>query len=460
MLTSVARKTSLTAYGLALIAVLQGLSSSCVQAQGLDLEQAPILYTESKPDNPLTRLQDELDRGTKTLKYDPQVSYLPSLLEALGVPVDSQTLVFSKTSLQRQRISPRSPRAIYFNDEVYVGYCRMGEVLELSVADPKLGTVFYTMDQAEVEKPSILRQGDSCLICHGSSMNHGYPGHLVRSVFPDAGGNPILSVGTARVDHTTPFVNRWGGWYATGQSGQQVHRGNQTWSAAIRQPPEDLEPGRNIEDLSERFPTRAYLSPHSDLVALLVFEHQSEGHNRIVRANFETRMATHQQADFDRILVRHTEGLSDSTRSRIKAACEPLVKYLFFSKEAPLAEPVSGSSTFAKTFAARGPFDRQGRSLRQFDLQTRLFRYPLSYLIYNESIKTLPVEAKDYLRTRFTEILSGHDQTPEFAHLTPPLRQEILEIVQQTYPDLYDARLGEQLRQATEQPVNTAPQGK
>ena len=67
-----------------------------------------------------------------------------------------------------------------------------------------------------------------------------------------------------------------------------------------------------------------------------------------------------------------------SITKRIEWACEPLVQYLLFSDEAKLTEPVAGTSDFAKEFSARGPFDSQNRSLREFDLNTRMFRYPLS----------------------------------------------------------------------------------
>ena len=48
----------------------------------------------------------------------------------------------------RHTVSGRTPRALYFNDDVFVGYCQDGEVLEISVADPQLGAVFYTLGQA------------------------------------------------------------------------------------------------------------------------------------------------------------------------------------------------------------------------------------------------------------------------------------------------------------------------
>jgi len=109
-------------------------------------EQPPISYSDSRPANAIEELNDRLGSGAARLVFDHSLGYLRSVLDLLQVPISSQTLVFSKTSLQQRHISPRNPRAIYFNDEVYVGFVRGGDVLELSVADPQLGTVFYTLD--------------------------------------------------------------------------------------------------------------------------------------------------------------------------------------------------------------------------------------------------------------------------------------------------------------------------
>src|SRR5262245_22775846 len=158
----------------------------CALAQ--EFEQEPIRYSQTQPENCVTRLMDRLDGGQVTLAHEPKLGYLRSLLKELDVPVSSQMLVFSKTSLQRQRIAPRTPRALFFNDEVYVGFCQQGDVLEISAVDANLGTVFYTLDQIALERPTIRRQTDNCLICHGSSQTKDIPGHVVRSLFVDAGG--------------------------------------------------------------------------------------------------------------------------------------------------------------------------------------------------------------------------------------------------------------------------------
>ncbi len=405
-------------------------------ARALDLDGPPIRYATAPADNVVSRLQQRLDAGRTRLDYEEGFGYLRALLRELRVPVSSQTLVFSKTSLQRQRIGPKKPRALYFNDEVYVGFCRQGKVAEVTAVDPRLGAVFYSLDQERADRPKFVRQTDTCLICHGSSQNQGIPGHLVRSTYVDEAGYPILSAGTYRIDQTSPLEQRWGGWYVTGSSGKQAHLGNLVVRG--RQRPEEVTnaDGLNVTDLGRRFKTAAYLAPHSDIVALLVLEHQTEMHNRITRANFQTRQALAEGADINKALGRPAGYRSESTTRRIHYAGEPLVKYMLFSGEARLTEPVRGTSDFVRDFAARGPRDRRGRSLRDFDLKTRIFKYPCSYLIYSAAFDALPAPVKDHVLRRLWEVLTGRDTSADFAHLSADDRRAILEILRETKPDL------------------------
>lgn len=274
------------------------LTATAVRAADLDAE--PIRYATADAKNVVTDLQTKLKAKTAELTHDDEFGYLKSLLKAFDVPLSSQTLVFSKSSLQRGRISPKTPRAIYFNDDVTVGICKGGDVLEVAAADPNLGTVFYTLDQDPSRGPKFTRQGESCLICHGSSRNQGYPGHLIRSVSADRNGELVLSRGSKTVDHSTPFEDRWGGWYVTGTSGKQAHQGNQIvggWSLADR---DEQTASENVTDLKPYFTVANYLTPHSDLVALMVLEHQGEAHNRLIRANFQTLLALYEQAELNK----------------------------------------------------------------------------------------------------------------------------------------------------------------
>lgn len=402
-----------------------------------DLDAAPIHYSTALADNVVTTLEKKGPLA-KYLKRDDEYGYLPAVMKAFNIPLSSQVLVFSKTSLQRSRIGPKTPRAIYFNDDVAVGYCRGGDVVEVTAADPILGTMFYTLDQDPSKPLRFTRQTESCLICHGSSRNQGFPGHLVRSVSADDRGEMVLSRGSKSVDHSTPFEDRWGGWYVTGTSGKQTHQGNMivggwSWAKEGAQPPCE-----NVTDLSPYFTVAKYPTPYSDLVALMVLEHQSEVQNRMTRANFLTRQALHEQAEISRALGEPAGTRSESITRRIQWACEPLVKHLLFCEEAKLTERVAGVSDFAKEFAARGPFDSRKRSLREFDLTTRMFRYPLSYQIYSKQFDGLPQEAKERVYRRLWEVLTGEDRTADFAHLSAGDKTAILQILRETKSDLPD----------------------
>lgn len=415
---------------LSFLLVLAALGQGAVMAD--DLDAPPINYSSTAPDNLVSRLQARLTSGKATLDHEPRTGYLRSLLRELSVPESSQTLVFSKTSFQRGRISPETPRAIYFNDDVYVGYCKGGDVLEISAADPKLGTVFYSLNQAREKPTALTRQADACFLCHASSRLGGFPGHLVRSVYPDPRGEPILSGGTHQIDHTSPLDKRWGGWYVTGTAGKQTHLGNLI--IRTRSVPDDIDnrAGTNVTDLADRFNRTSYLNGHSDIVALLVLEHQAEGHNRLTRASFATRMALHHEAQLNREMKLPASHRWDSTNTRIRSACEALVQYLLFAGEARLTEQVRGSSTFADEFAKRGPRDEKGRSLRDFDLRKRLFKFPCSYLIYSHTFDQLPAEAREYVWKKLWEVLIGKDKSADFAHLSPEDRLAIREILIQT----------------------------
>lgn len=425
--------------GRRVLVLLMGLAALVARpVSGQDIERDPINYSAATPRNAVARLQERLDSGAATLGFDEERGYLRSLLRALDVPESSQVLVFSKTSLQRDRISPRTPRAIYFNDEVMVGYCLGGKVMELSAADEAIGTAFYTLDQTREEKAVPVRQTESCLLCHSSSANQGFPGHLVRSLYVDRSGNPLLSSGTFRTDHTSPLAERWGGWYVTGTSGRQTHLGNLVCRGPRK--PEDLDnaDGVNVVDLKDRFPTARYLSPHSDIVALMVLEHQAGMLNRLARAGMETRMALHYQRELNKALGLPPDERSDSAWSRIRSVGEAVVQYMLFRDEAPLTDPVAGTSRFAADFAARGPRDSKGRSLRDFDLKTRLFRYPCSYLIDSRAFDSLPGEVKGYIYKRLWEILDGRGAGKDDPQIAEDDRKAIVEILRETKADLPD----------------------
>jgi hypothetical protein len=409
----------------------------------LPYEPEPISYLTAPVDDPIARLQKRLDAGEVALKHDAAQGYLSSVLEELKIPKSSQTLVFSKTSFQHTKISRTRPRALYFNDDTYVGWVHDGDILEFATVDPQQGAVFYLLDQEGDDKPVFRRQTHECLQCHVSSKTQDVPGLFVRSVVPDRTGSPIYNAGTFVTSHESPLKERWGGWYVTGTHGDQTHMGNVTAtvtnsSSSDRSSPArlDAKAGANLLDLSDRLNVKPYLTAHSDIVALMVLEHQTQMHNFITLANYQTRLALHYQAGMNQSFNEPADTISDGTRKRIENAAEKLVRYMLFVDETALTAPVVGSTSYAADFAKLGPRDAKGRSLRDFDLKRRLFAHPCSYLIYSEAFDGLPKPAKDVVYRRLWEVLSGKDQSSAFAHLSSEDRQAILEILRDTKPGL------------------------
>jgi hypothetical protein len=385
------------------------------------LDEDVIDYAKTEPDSAISRLQKKIDSGAAKLSWDEKFGYLPSLLTALEVPASSQMLVFSKTSLQRERISPDNPRAIYFNDDVYIGWIPGAPLIELSVADPKMGGVFYTIEQKKFERPEFKRT-DQCLECHASTKSMGVPGHLVRSFATDDDGVVDLSTGISQVNHRTPFEERWGGWYVTGTHGDQAHRGNLIGKKAFEKQAQEPNHAGNIKELSRFINPDKYKSTGSDIVALMVLEHQTHMHNYIARLQYESKIAL------------KTYGHVNYLRSII----DGFVRYLLFIEEAPLTAKLTGTSSFLSDFEKLGPRDAKGRSLRELELTERMFKYPCSYLIYSGAFDALPTVLKEKIYARLFDVLSGKDTSETYELLSSESRRAILEILADTKSDLPD----------------------
>jgi hypothetical protein len=403
----------------------------------LPLDHAAIQYNTATVTDRVAGLQQRLRDGAQTLKFDDRHGYLNAVLKALNVPVSSQVLVYSKTSFQAPRISPRMPRALYFTDDVFVGWVPGGDVVEIASVDPRQGVVFYTMNQEADPKPRIDRR-DECLQCHQSVGTVGVPGLMVRSVYVERSGMPLFHAGGFVTDHRSPLAQRWGGWYVTGTHGSQRHMGN--IFVEDRDHPDDLdrEKGANVTDLKGRIDVENYLAPSSDIVALMVLEHQTRMTNLITRVGWEVRMALSDQKAMNRAMKEPEDQIGDSTRRRIEGAAESLLKYTLFADEALLEAPVKGSPSFAREFQEQGPRDHAGRSLRELDLTRRMFRYPCSFLIYSAAFDALPAVVHDRFYRRLWEVLTGADQTAVYARLTAADRKSVYEILLDTKRDLPD----------------------
>jgi hypothetical protein len=353
---------------------------------------------DADADDAAVDLQRRLDSGEAKLTFEPGQGYLRSVLQNFKIPESSQTLVFAKSSFQLDHISPQSPRALYFNDDVYVGFVPTGPVIEIAAEDPKLGPV-----------------------------DNPIPRLLMLSVLPNPAGNALRALSLLTNDQS-PMIERWGGFYVTGTHGAQRHLGNMVVRAPASEidsiksyiPRLNLEPGANVTDLSTRFDTKQYPNPNSDIVALLLLAHQTHIHNLITLASFEVGEAVKLHPETVDMLVKEDGDL--------------LVNAMLFSGAAKFTDPIKGTSGFAVEFSSRGLRDSHGRSLKDLDLQHRLLKYPMSYLIYSKSFDAMPAPVRDYVYRRFRQILTGEDKSPAFAHLTETDRANILGILQETKP--------------------------
>jgi hypothetical protein len=389
-------------------------------AQTLPLYHPAIGFATIPLSDPVSQLSRKIEQGKVQLAFDPVTGYLPAALKALDIPLESQMAVFSKTSVQALRIEPSNPRVLFFNDSVIVGWVRGGFV-ELASHDPRLGMVFYRLDESptahqqrmQAATPeSPFNQRKDCLRCHMTATTLGVPGALLRSVFPSPSGIPSIHGAEYDTDGRMPFEKLWGGWYVTGNSGTAHHMGNLV-AADGAHPESMLESSPvHLDSLEGKCSANTRLTPYSDIVALMVFEHQVRAMNLITRAGWESRIA---------LSGNH------SLTQRARAALNELADYLLFSGEAPLKGEIAGTSGFAEMFASRGPRDGKGRSLRDLSLQGRLLRYPCSYMIYSEAFDALPGEAKDAVYRRMWHTLST---------MSPEDRQAIVEILRETKPGL------------------------
>jgi hypothetical protein len=390
----------------------------------------------------VTELSRHIEEGTARVIFDERTGYLPSVLDALHVPVASQMLVMSKTGVQGLYTGPSNPRAIYFNDAVTVGYIRGAPLLELAVHDPQQGVLFYTIEQKPQARPLVERRA-ACLSCHQNYATLHVPGLVARSVFMAPDGLPLGQFGSYDTDDRTPFRRRWGGWYVTGEDGSMRHLGNAVMTDTVKHEAIVSDSAMRRLAPDALFDGNGYLSKQSDIAALMVFQHQAHMMNLITRLGWETRIATYprteETGETAENAERHFSAISPRSAvfsGPLKDTVTELVDYLLFADEEPLPAAVKGTSGFAELFAAQGPADRRGRSLRQLDLDRRLMRYPCSYLVYSAAFGALPAEAKTAVYVRTWDILSGHDTSPKYARLSEADRRAVMDILRDTLHDL------------------------
>jgi len=390
-------------------------------------ELPPLRYSETTPGDPVSKLAAEIRDGRRIEGMAP-LERLRFALDLLGIPEESQVLVFSKTSKQNPLIHPGNPRCLFFNENAYVGYVPGGDI-EVAAYDPLLGPVFHLIGGGgEGEPLRVTRDTSDCLSCHGTARTESVPGVLVRSVFPDENGLPILPLGTFLIDHTSPLAERWGGYYVTGRS-SLPHLGNRTFVETD----ERALPDRAIEltTLAGRIDVSKYPRPTSDIVALMVLEHQCRVHNLLTAASMNYRRARflHQALDPSTDPDLGSAGkIADDAAGKIVAA-------LLFENEAELGEDgIEGDPAFQEAFARRFPKSRDGRSLADFQLNTRIFKHRCSYMVHSAAFDALPGRVKSAVITRLRTVLETPSAPGNFPHLADSERRRIAAILADTLP--------------------------
>lgn len=388
-----------------------------------DFETPPHNYWSVPPQDQVTRLHARLEKGEISLPAgtDPKV-FLKAYLEALNVPASSQLLVFSKSALQRNVVSGLNPRALYFNEDTYVGWIP-GGLIEVTGIDPVLGGIFYIFSPPDEKKPiPLLDRRESCLGCHAGGPTSFLPGLMVRSLHTQEDGRSLGDASPHNGGHHTPFEKRWGGWYVTGAPPEMKHLAN-LYSA--RETPDT--PSGPLERI---MPPGTHLSAGSDVLPLMLHDHQCMAVNALMEANYRIRVGLHKSKGDAPVASRAIP--TDAMQMAEKQAAK-LVRFLLFTDEARLPAPVAGDPAFRRDFAAGAKKDHAGRSLKDFAPGNHIMRYRCSYMIYSAAFRGLPDAFQKMVFKALRSALSGDTEAGK--HLPSAERAAIHKILEETLPD-------------------------
>lgn len=401
---------------LAILSLSAAFPSAAEEPDYTDLDAPEHRYWERELRDPFTQFAKKVASGEVRLEAGGELPFLRSLFSALDVPATSQMLVFSTTSLQLSLISPRNPRAIYFNEDLYVGFIPGGKIEIVSI-DPELGGIFYIFDIPRNSRAIAPERSDRCMNCHAKPSIGGVPGLTIKSVTPGPNGGSLESYRQGDFGHAVPLAERFGGWHVTGEGGLRDHKGNKTgrlFQGELTTFP--ILPGEQSN--LDRYPV-----PTSDLLPHLLFEHQIGFSARYVEAGYRAR--TYWRAGGGKLRPEHRDLLKDKASD--------LVSYLLFAGEAPLPEGgVSGQAEYKEAFASRKIADPAGRSLRDLDLRGHLFKYRCSYMIYSNAFQGLPDWFRAEVVRQLKAALDPAADAPASRHLPPDERKAIAEILAAT----------------------------
>ena len=384
-----------------------------------DIDDPPHNYRLRTPQDRFTRLKAALESGEIALDRSSEKAFLVSLLKALNVPVTSQMLVFSTTSLQLNVISPANPRALYFNEDLYVGFIPRGR-LEIVSLDPELGGIFYIADIPDETRAFRAERSDRCMNCHVSEDTRYVPGLAIRSVIPGPGGGSLEGYRRGESGHGIPFNQRFGGWHVTGRHGITNHLGNLTGRMTageiitISNPP------------GSRFSFEKYPVATSDILPQLLHEHQAGFVNRVVEAGYRSRAALHAS----------NGKLTPAQATELDEQAKIITRYVLFADEVPLsAGGVEGDAAYKADFLSTRRATADGISLKDFDLRTRLFKHRCSYMIYSPVFAGLPVPMKERIYRALASALNTTNPNKDYAYLPAAEKEAIRRILAATLPD-------------------------
>ena len=383
-----------------------------------DLERPEHNYWERPLDDRFTRIIAELEAGKRTLDYRSELSFLRTLLSALEIPESSQVMSFSTTSLQLRLISPRNPRAIYFNEDIYIGYIPGGRI-EVVAMHPELGGVFHIFDIPRRGERVKVERATRCMNCHADEDTMDVPSLLVKSVIPGPNSGSLKAFRIGQSGHGIPFSERFGGWHVTG-AGNMKHQGNATGRYVKGKIVKTPNP------IGQKFSWARYPVRTSDILPHLLLEHQTGFAQRVSRAAYKAR--AYLADDAGNLTAEHARDLNEEA--------ETVTRYLLFVDEAPLpAGGVAGDAAFKAAFRANRRVTVDGLSLRDLDLHTRLFRHRCSYMIYSAVFRGLPTEMKRRIYVRLEAVLSAEQPVPGYESLPLAERMTIRRILRETLDD-------------------------
>lgn len=384
----------------------------------------PLRYSDQSPNDALSKLAADWQSGAAKLTGRTALERVQEVLRALKISATSQVLVYSKTSKQNGLIHPGNPRALFFSRDCYAGYVP-GGVMEIIINDAKLGQVFYLIELGnESRAPKVERDTSDCLSCHGTGRTENVPGVLIRSVFPDEDGHPLLSFGSGVITHETPIPERWGGYYVTG-SIALPHLGNRTYADGRKAEAATS----HWESLDDHIDVKKYPVNTSDVVALMVLEHQCHAHNLLTAASMNYHRACFLSKSID------PDGDPDQGSAGRVAdqAAQRIVEWFLFKTETEMGDDgVEGSEAFQREFAAVIPRAKNGDSLADFQLNTRLFKNRCSYMIYSDAFNNLPPTVKTKVLTRLKNVLDATSCDDDFPTMKLSERRRIASILRDT----------------------------